>query len=202
MLDNRGQPLLSPLSLRLHAAGRGRGDRPQWRRARDARPHSRAAGDKSYSGRVLIDSECAGPDVGGAREPHDRLCRHETEIIAGTLRDNILLPLKRRRPDEGRPARSRQEEHHRFIEAIRSGNTPFAFTADWTDYEGWASAMRFELAAHVHELLDVLRLHRGHLRARPRRQGDWPVCEQRQGADHHWLAGRSRKSSRAASCRA
>jgi putative ABC transport system ATP-binding protein len=49
-----------------------------------------------------------------------------------------------------------QEEHQRFIEAIRSGNTPFAVRPPTGPIMRGGLAMRDSLAAHVRTVLDVL----------------------------------------------
>jgi putative ABC transport system ATP-binding protein len=155
MLDNRGQPLLSPLTLRVHRPGAVAVIGPNGG-AREMLGRILGRQAMSYSGRVLIDTsslarlsvERASHMIGYAGT--------DTEIIVGTLRDNILLPLKRRRPDAKPEGKVSQEEHQRFIEAIRSGNTPFAFTADWTDYEGAGLSDAASLDAHIRTVLDVL----------------------------------------------
>ena len=122
------------------------------------------------------------------------------EIIAGTLRDNILLPLKRRRPSaQARPARSRQEEHRRFLEAIRSGNTPLPFEADWTDYEGAGLADAAALAAHVETVLDVLGCAEDVYELGLDGKVLASLHAERQGADRRRRGGPWRRSSAAAS---
>lgn len=155
MLDNRGQPLLTPLSLRLHRPGAVAVIGPAGG-AREMLGRIIGRQAMSYSGRVLIDT-CILARLSVERASHMiGYAGTDTEIIAGTLRDNILLPLKRRRPDAKPAGKVPQEEHLRFIEAIRSGNTPFAFTADWTDYEGAGLSDATSLDAHIREVLDVL----------------------------------------------
>ncbi len=123
MLDNRGQPLLTPLSMTVprpgvvalvgpHGAGKDVLGRILGRQA------------TNYTGRVSIDGmplaemsvERASHLIGYAGD--------EPELIAGTIRDNILLPLKRHRPALQRDGLS-EREHRRFVESIRSGNRPF-----------------------------------------------------------------------------
>ncbi|TAJ29730.1 ABC transporter ATP-binding protein/permease [Bosea sp. (in: a-proteobacteria)] len=154
MLDNRGQPLLTPLSMTVprpgvvaligpHGAGKDVLGRILGRQA------------TNYTGRVSIDGtplaemsvERASHLIGYAGD--------EPELIAGTIRDNILLPLKRHRPTLKRDGLS-EREHRRFVESIRSGNPPFPFDADWTDYEGAGVADNAALVSRVSELLDVL----------------------------------------------
>ncbi len=155
LLDNRGQPLLSPLSLRVTRPGAVAVIGPVGG-AREVLGRVLGRQVMSYSGRVMVDKlnlkrlsvERASHMIGYAG--------HEIEIINGTLRDNILLPLKRRRPSPTPEGEVSQEEHRRFIEAVRSGNTPFPFTADWTDYEGAGLADNAALEAHIHAILDVL----------------------------------------------
>ncbi|WP_332683888.1 ABC transporter ATP-binding protein/permease [Bosea sp. (in: a-proteobacteria)] len=155
MFDNRGQPLLLPLSFSVRRpgcvaligpAGGGRDTL--------ARIIGRQA--TSYGGRVLIDGrplssfsvESASHVVGYAGP--------EIELINGRLRDNVLLSLKRRRPTI-KPERSvDQAEHRRFIEALRSGNTPLPFSADWSDYEGAGVDGPEALEAHVLAVLEML----------------------------------------------
>lgn len=154
MLDNRGQPLLTPLSFVLQ--------RPGW--VAVIGPHG-CGGDvlgrilgrqaTNYTGRVLIDGELLA-DMSVERASHlIGYSGDQAEVIAGTMRDNILLPLRRRRPEIKSDGPVSPEEHRRFVEAVRSGNSPFPFEADWTDYEGVGVADAAELAARVRELLDV-----------------------------------------------
>jgi putative ABC transport system ATP-binding protein len=49
-----------------------------------------------------------------------------------------------------------QEDHRVFMESIRSGNTPFSFTADWTDYEGAGVSDAASLEEHIKDVLGVL----------------------------------------------
>lgn len=155
MLDNRGQPLLTPLSVRIPRPGTVAVIGPHGG-AIDVLGRILGRQTMSYSGRVIIDGvplsrmsvERASHLIGYAGS--------ETEIIAGTIRDNILLPLKRRRPSLKPTGKVTQSEHRRFLEAIRSGNTPLSFEADWTDYEGAGVADETELAARVRVVLDVL----------------------------------------------
>ncbi|UZF90459.1 ABC transporter transmembrane domain-containing protein [Bosea sp. NBC_00550] len=154
MLDNRSQPLLTPLSFSLqrpgivavigpHGGGRDMLGRILGRQA------------TNYTGRVVIDGELLA-DMSVERASHlIGYSGDEAEVIAGTMRDNILLPLRRRRPNLKSEGPVSTEEHRRFVEAVRSGNSPFPFEADWTDYEGVGVADAAELAARVRELLDV-----------------------------------------------
>ncbi|MCU4178288.1 ABC transporter ATP-binding protein/permease [Bosea sp. BH3] len=155
MLDNRGQPLLTPLSLSLARPGV----------AALIGPHGggqevlgRILGRQAtnYAGRVLIDGEAlSGMSV--ERASHIiGYAGDEAEIIAGTMRDNILLPLRRRRPDLKRAGKASAGDQRRLIESLRSGNSPFPFEADWTDYEGIGVGDGPGLAQRIHELLDVL----------------------------------------------
>lgn len=154
MFDNRGQPLLTPLSFSVRRPGivaligpAGSG--------RDTFGRILGRQSMNYGGRVLIDGHSlsglsverashligyAGPDV---------------EIINGSLRDNILLPLKRRRPTFKPDRAVDQQEHRRFIEALRAGNTPLPFCADWNDYEGAGLDGEGALEAHILAVLDV-----------------------------------------------
>jgi len=155
MLDNRGQPLLLPLTLRVPRPGTVAVIGPQGG-GRDVLGRILGRQAMSYSGRVAIDGmtlsrmsvERASHLIGYAGS--------EAEIIAGTMRDNILLPLKRRRPSLKSQEKVSQEEHQRFLEAIRSGNTPLPFEADWTDYEGAGLTDAAALAVQVRAVLDVL----------------------------------------------
>ena len=155
MLDNRGQPLLTPLSVRIPRPGVIAVIGPHGG-ALDVLGRILGRQAMSYSGRVIIDGvplsrmsvERASHLIGYAG--------NETEIIAGTIRDNILLPLKRRRPSLRPTGKVSASEHHRFVEAIRSGNTPLSFEADWTDYEGAGVADDAALAARIRTVLDVL----------------------------------------------
>jgi putative ABC transport system ATP-binding protein len=155
LLDNRGQPLLTPLTLRLARPGVVAIIGPDGG-ARDVLGRIMGRQIMSYSGRVMIDRlnlnclsvERASYLIGYAG--------YESEIINGTLRDNVLLPLKRRRPSAPLEGRLTAAEHHRFIEALRSGNTPSPFAADWTDYEGAGLTGREDLEAHIRTVLEVL----------------------------------------------
>lgn len=155
MSDHRGQPLLLPLSFSVKRPGcialigpAGGG--------RDTLGRILGRQSMGYEGRVLIDGrplssfsvESASHMIGYAGP--------DAEIINGRLRDNLLLPLKRRRPTI-RPGRLvDQTEHRRFIEALRAGNTPLPFTADWNDYEGVGLEGADALEAYVLAVLDML----------------------------------------------
>ena len=155
MLDNRGQPLLAPLTLHVKRPGAIALIGPPGG-AREVLGRILGRQAMSYTGRITIDGhnlarlsvERASHLVGYAGS--------EAEIIAGSLRDNILLPLKRRRPMAAPTGKLTPGEHRRFLEAIRSGNTPLAFDADWTDYEGAGLSDAASLEAHIRKVLDVL----------------------------------------------
>ncbi len=155
LLDNRGQPLLAPVSLRTPRPGAVAVIGPDGG-GREVLGRILGRQAMAYSGRVLIDShnlsrlsvERASHMIGYAG--------NETEIIAGSLRDNILLPLKRRRPSAKPQGKVSAEEHRFFMEAVRSGNTPFSFSADWTDYEGVGVKDAEALEGHIRVVLDVL----------------------------------------------
>lgn len=155
MVDNRGQPLLTPLTVSLRRPGEIALIGPAGG-GRDTLGRILGRQTMSYTGRVLIDGEpldaisverasyligYAGPDV---------------EIINGSLRDNILLPLKRKRPVIKPDEVVDREEHRRFIEALRAGNTPLPFTADWHDYEGIGLDGEEALQQRVLSVLDTL----------------------------------------------
>ncbi len=155
MFDNRGQPLLAPLSFTVQRPGivaligqAGGG--------RDTLGRILGRQSMAYGGRVLIDGEPLGV-MSVERASHlIGYAGPDVEIINGSLRDNILLPLKRRRPMV-KPERSvDQQEHRRFIEALRAGNTPLPFTADWTDYAGAGLDDEQALEQHLIALLDML----------------------------------------------
>jgi len=155
MFDNRGQPLLLPLSFTARRPGcvaligpAGGG--------RDTLGRIIGRQSMSYGGRVLIDGQ---PLSSFSVERASHLIGYagaEVEIINGTLRDNILLPLKRRRPSVKPERAVEQAEHRRFIEALRSGNTPLPFDADWNDYEGAGLEGADALEAHVLAVLGML----------------------------------------------
>ncbi len=155
MSDNRGQPLLLPLSLSVKRPGcialigpAGGG--------RDTLGRIIGRQSMGYDGRVLIDGrplssfsvESASHIIGYAGP--------EIEIINGRLRDNVLLPLKRHRPTIKPDRAVDQDEHRRFIEALRSGNTPLPFSADWNDYEGIGLDGAEALEAHLLTVLEML----------------------------------------------
>ncbi|MGX5734944.1 ABC transporter transmembrane domain-containing protein [Bosea thiooxidans] len=154
MLDNRGQPLLTPLSLSVQRPGvvalvgpHGSGQEVL------GRILGRQA--TNYTGRVLIDGE---PLAAMSVERASHIVGYagdEAEVIGGTMRDNILLPLRRRRPKLTPGAGISPGDQKRLTEALRSGNSPFAFEADWTDYEGIGVHDGVELVQRVHDLLDV-----------------------------------------------
>jgi putative ABC transport system ATP-binding protein len=155
MLDNRGQPLLMPLTVRIPRPGEVALVGPA---GGGLEVLGRILGRQAmnYSGRVMFDSA---PLARMSVERASHLIGYagnETEIIAGTIRDNILLPLKRRRPDIRPQGRLSTSEHRRFVESLRSGNTPLPFEADWTDYQGAGVADEAELAQRVRAVLDVL----------------------------------------------
>ncbi len=155
MLDNRGQPLLSPLSLRLKRPGAVAIIGPHGG-AREVLGRILGRQAMAYSGRVLIDGTNLGR-MSVERASHlIGYAGAESEIIAGTLRDNILLPLKRQRPSAKPEGKVSTEEHRRFVEAIRSGNTPFLFSADWTDYAGAGLDDADALKQRFKTILDVL----------------------------------------------
>ncbi|QEL25359.1 ABC transporter ATP-binding protein [Bosea sp. F3-2] len=154
MLDNRGQPLLTPLSFSLQRPGCVAVIGPH---GGGGEVLGRVLGRQAtnYTGRVLIDGELLA-DMSVERASHlIGYSGDEAEVIGGTMRDNILLPLRRRRPEIKSDGPVSPQEHRRFVEAVRSGNSPFPFEADWTDYEGVGVADAAELAARVRELLDV-----------------------------------------------
>jgi len=155
MLDNRSQPLLAPLSLSLARPGVAALIGPP---GGGQEVLGRILGRQAtnYTGRVLIDGEAlSGMSV--ERASHIvGYAGDEAEIIAGTMRDNILLPLRRRRPDLKRAGKLSASDQRRFFEALRSGNSPFPFEADWTDYEGIGVQDGAGLVLRIHELLDVL----------------------------------------------
>ncbi len=154
MLDNRGQPLLTPLSLSLSRPGvvaligpHGSGQEVL------GRILGRQA--TNYTGRVLIDGE---PLAGMSVERASHIVGYagdEAEVIGGTMRDNILLPLRRRRPKLTLEAGISPDDRKRLTEALRSGNSPFPFEADWTDYESVGVHDGVELVQRIHDLLDV-----------------------------------------------
>ena len=155
MLDNRGQPLLTPLTLRIPRPATVALIGPP---GGGLEVLGRILGRQAmnYSGRVLIDGT---PLARMSVERASHLIGYagnETEVIAGTIRDNILLPLRRHRPSLRIEGRLTPAEHSRFVEAIRSGNTPFQFEADWTDYDGAGVADEAELDLRVRAVLDVL----------------------------------------------
>ena len=155
MLDNRGQPLLSPLSLRLHRPGEVALIGPNGS-GREVLGRILGRQAMFYTGSVMVDTS---PLARFSVERASHLIGYagaDSEIIAGSLRDNILLPLRRRRPSAKAEGKVSPEEHRRFIEAVRSGNTPLAFSADWTDYEGVGVADKAALDAHIRDVLDVL----------------------------------------------
>ena len=155
MLDNRGQPLLTPLSFSLQRPGVVAVIGPHGS-GKDVLGRILGRQATNYTGRVLIDGHLLA-DMSVERASHlIGYSGDEAEIIAGTMRDNILLPLRRRRPNIKSDGSVSPQEHRRFVEAVRSGNSPFPFEADWTDYEGVGVADAADLAARVRELLDVL----------------------------------------------
>lgn len=155
MLDNRGQPLLAPLTLTIERPSAVAVIGPDGG-ARDVLGRILGRQTMGYSGRVLIDGtplsrfsvERASHVIGYAGS--------DAEIIAGSMRDNILLPLKRHRPEIKKGGNLSLEEHHRFIESVRSGNTPLSFDADWTDYAAAGVKDATELDGHIRAILETL----------------------------------------------
>lgn len=155
MVDNRGQPLLAPLTLSLRRPGRIALIGPAGG-GRDTLGRILGRQTMSYAGRVLIDGE---PLDAISVERASHLIGYagpEIEIINGSLRDNILLPLKRKRPVVKPDEVIDQAEHRRFIEALRAGNTPLPFAADWHDYEGAGLDGAAALEERVLAVLDTL----------------------------------------------
>ncbi|MFJ5370092.1 ABC transporter transmembrane domain-containing protein [Bosea sp. CER48] len=154
MLDNRGQPLLTPLSFNVSRPGTVAVIGPPGS-GKDVLGRVLGRQATNYTGRVLIDGDPLS-EMSVERASHlIGYSGDEAEIIAGTMRDNILLPLRRRRPDLKSSGPASPQDHRRFVEAVRSGNSPFPFEADWTDYEGIGVADGAELAARVRRLLDL-----------------------------------------------
>lgn len=154
MLDNRGQPLLMPFSLAAHRPGVVAVVGPHGG-GKDVLGRILGRQATNYTGRVFIDGKPLS-DMSVERASHViGYAGDEPELIAGSISDNILLPLKRQRPALKRNQDVNGPEHRRFIESIRSGNSPFPYEADWTDYEGAGVADAPALAARVRELLDV-----------------------------------------------
>ncbi|WP_353181190.1 ABC transporter ATP-binding protein/permease [Bosea sp. (in: a-proteobacteria)] len=155
MLDNRGQPLLTPLSFRVSRPGLVAVIGPQGG-GKDVLGRILGRQATNYAGRVLIDGE---PLSAMSVERASHIVGYagdEAEIIAGSMRDNILLPLQRHRPKLNGEGTVPPGEQRRFVEALRSGNSPFPFEADWTDYDGAGLDDRAALARRVRDLLDVL----------------------------------------------
>ena len=153
MLDNRGQPLLMPLSFRISRPGIVAVIGPPGG-GKDVLGRILGRQATSYAGRVLIDGE---PLAAMSVERASHLIGYagdEAEVIAGSMRDNILLPLQRHRPGL-KAEQAAAGEQRRFVEAIRSGNSPFPFEADWTDYGGAGLDDRAALARRVRDLVDV-----------------------------------------------
>lgn len=154
LLDNRGQPLLTPLSFKAPRPGVVALIGPPGG-GKDVLGRILGRQATNYAGRVLIDGE---PLSAMSVERASHIIGYagdEAEVIAGSMRDNILLPLQRRRPDLKAQAAAVPGEQRRFVEAIRSGNSPFLFEADWTDYAGAGLDDRAALAQRVRDLLDV-----------------------------------------------
>lgn len=154
LLDNRGQPLLTPLSFRVSRPGLVAVTGPPGG-GKDVLGRILGRQATNYSGRILIDGE---PLAAMSVERASYIIGYsgdEAEIIAGSMRDNLLLPLQRHRPDLKAQGAVAPGEVHRFVEAVRSGNSPFPFEADWTDYGGAGLDDRAALARRVRDLLDV-----------------------------------------------
>ena len=155
MFDNRGQPLLAPLSLTFPRPGCvALIGSPGGARDTVARIIGRQI--MSYGGGVTIDGE---PLRAMSVERASHLIGYagaDTEIINGTLRDNVLLPLRRHRPDGLLREAMSPERHRAFMEAVRSGNTPLPFEADWTDYEAVGLEGDAQLNTLVLEVFEVL----------------------------------------------
>lgn len=155
MSDNRGRPLLLPFSFSMERPARVALIGPQGS-GRDALARILGRQNMAYGGRVLIDGQpLDGFSV--ARASHlIGYAGSDVELINGSLRDNILLPLRRRRPSLPTDRKLDLAEHRRVIEALRAGNTPLPFEADWTDYEGAGLDGDGALDAHLVALLTML----------------------------------------------
>jgi putative ABC transport system ATP-binding protein len=155
MVDNRGQPLLMPLATTFQRPGQVALIGPAGG-GRDTLGRILGRQTMSYGGRVLIDGEPLSA-ISVERASHIiGYAGPEIEIINGSLRENILLPLKRRRPVVKPDRAVDQQEHRRFIEALRAGNTPLPFAADWNDYEGVGLDGEEALEERVLAVLDTL----------------------------------------------
>jgi putative ABC transport system ATP-binding protein len=155
--DNRGHVVLEPISFvvprpsfvaLLGPAGSGR----------DVLGRVLGRQTTSYGGKVNLDGhelstlsvEAASRLIGYAGE--------DIEILQGSLRDNLTLSLKRQRPmlPEGF---ANPKVRRIIMEAVRSGNTPLPYDADWTDYAAAQVAIPADLDLAIRGILEVLGLH-------------------------------------------
>lgn len=157
--DNRGQLLLEPTSFALARPGFAALLGPAGS-GRDALGRVLGRQITSYSGKVLLDGhELSGLSV----ETAARLIGYageDVEILQGSLRDNLALSLKRRRPGLPDAVESNPAVRRIIMEALRSGNTPLPYDADWTDYAAAGIALPGDLDLAIRRILEVLGLER------------------------------------------
>ena len=157
--DNRGQLVLEPLSITIErpscaalvgSVGSGR----------DVVGRVLGRQTTSYSGKVFLDGlelstlsiEASSRIIGYAGQ--------EIEILQGSLRDNLALSLKRRRPKLVKDGAVNPRVRRMIMEALRSGNTPLPHDADWTDYAKAGISGPSDLDRAIRNVLQVLDLDR------------------------------------------
>ena len=153
--DNRGQTLLEPLTLTVMpgtctvlAGAPGSG--------RDVLGRVLGRQIMGYSGKVNIGAvELSHLTVRSASHIIG-YAGHEIEIIQGSLRENLVLSLQRRKPTQLFEKGMEPAERRRVIEAIRSGNSPLRYEADWTDYSAAHIDQDYQVDLAIREVLDVL----------------------------------------------
>ena len=159
VIGNRGQVLLDPLSLviarpsfaaLLGPVGSGR----------DVLGRVLGRQTTAYTGKVLLDSHEISTLSIDATSRIIGYAGQEVEILQGSLRENLALSLKRKRPDAPANQAANPEARRLIIESIRSGNTPLPYDADWTDYDGAGIAGPGHLDLAIRGVLQVLGLER------------------------------------------
>jgi putative ABC transport system ATP-binding protein len=153
--DNRGQTLLEPLTLIVPSGACAILVGPPGS-GRDVLGRVLGRQITGYSGKVNIGPvELSHLTVRSASHLIG-YAGHEIEIIQGTLRENFILSLQRRKPtqlfDKGLDASDRK----RIIEAVRSGNSPLRFEADWIDYAAAGIEDKQHMDVAIREILAVL----------------------------------------------
>jgi putative ABC transport system ATP-binding protein len=153
--DNRGQTLLEPLTLTVPpgscsvlAGAPGSG--------RDVLGRVLGRQIMGYSGKVDIGPVELSRLAARSASHLIGYAGHEIEIIQGSLRENLVLSLQRRKPTQLFDREMDAGERRRVIESIRSGNSPLRFEADWIDYAAAGIEGEEQVDLAIREILAVL----------------------------------------------